>query len=292
MNPFSIGGAILPLDKAPGPTSHDVVTRVRRVLDIRKVGHTGTLDPFASGLLLLCLGSATRLSEYLTGLDKTYLATVRLGVATTTHDPEGEVVGESRTWEDLERFRVEEVLQGFRGDLLQRPPAFSAKKVRGEAAHRRARRGEAVELPPAEVRIDALEVVEWGLPDLRIRVRCSSGTYVRALARDLGEALGTGAHLRALRRTTVGDFRVEDALPLERLAAATAEEYWIPPARALAHLPDVLVDAEQAALLADGRWLTLERDLPPGPIAVRCGPALVAVATADGRRLRPRKVFR
>lgn len=292
MSPAPAGGAVLPLDKPPGPTSHDVVVRVRRVLDIRKVGHTGTLDPFASGLLLICLGPATRLSEYLTGLDKTYLATVRLGVRTSTHDPEGDVVGESRDWQTLDRSRVEEVLGRFRGDLLQRPPAFSAKKVRGEAAHRRARRGETVDLPPAAVRVDALEVLEWALPDLRIEIRCSSGTYVRALARDVGEALGVGAHLRELRRSAVGDFRVDHALPLDELTPPAAAEYRMSPARALAHLPDVEVDGEEAALLANGRWLPLDRDLPSGPIAVRRGSALVAVATAEGRRLRPRKVFR
>lgn len=284
-------GGVLPLDKPRGPTSHDVVARVRRVLDIRRVGHTGTLDPFASGLLLLCLGPATRLSEYLTGLDKSYRATVRLGVRTTTLDPEGDVLEERDGWSELDEGRIEEALAGLRGVTLQRPPVFSAKKVAGEPAHRRARRGEAVELRPVEVRVDELTLAGMELPDLRLEVRCSSGTYVRALARDLGEALGTGAHLTALRRTAVGRFRVEDAVPLDDLTPAVALEAWIPPAEALRHLPRVRVEADEAARLATGQFLRRAGTLPGGPIAVLHGSTLVAVAAAEGGRLRPRKVF-
>lgn len=286
------GGAVLPLDKPPGPTSHDVVARVRRVLGLRKVGHTGTLDPFASGLLLMCLGAATRLSQYLTGLDKAYLATVRLGVRTTTHDPEGDVLEESGSWAALERPQVDDALVALRGTILQRPPAYSAKKVRGEAAHRRVRRGEAVELPPVEVRVVSLEIVGWDLPYLGLAIRCSSGTYIRALARDLGEALGVGGHLTELRRTAVGGFRVEDAVRLDSLTPVSAQDHWVPSVQAVAHLPRVEVGPDEAARLASGQWLPMARELPEGPIAVLCGSELVAVGAAEGSRLRPRKVFR
>lgn len=285
------GGAVLPVDKPRGPTSHDVVALVRKALDIRRVGHTGTLDPFASGLLLVCVGPATRLSEYLSGLDKTYRATVRLGVRTTTHDPEGDVVEERGGWEGLDRSRIEEALASLTGTVRQRPPAFSAKKVGGEPAHRKARRGEAVELEPADVRVDELTLVEVRLPELELHVRCSSGTYVRALARDLGEALGTGAHLTELRRTAVGRFSVKRAVPLDELTPESAREAWMAPARALAHLPRLEVDADQTARLATGQFLPVSGDLPAGPIAVLHDDALVAVATAAEGRVRPRKVF-
>ncbi|NIP58321.1 MAG: tRNA pseudouridine(55) synthase TruB, partial [Gemmatimonadetes bacterium] len=201
---------VLPVDKPVGPTSHDVVARARRALDTGRIGHTGTLDPFASGLLLLCVGPATRLSEYLTALEKSYVAVARLGVGTDTLDPEGAVVERSDSWSELDRARIEEASASFLGRREQVPPQFSAKKVGGEAMYARARRGERVELSPIPVEIHELELLGVDLPDVRLRIRCSSGTYVRALARDLGAALGEPAHLAELRRTAVGSFRVQD----------------------------------------------------------------------------------
>lgn len=282
---------MLPVDKPVGPTSHDVVGTVRKVLDTRKVGHTGTLDPFASGLLLVCVGPATRLSEYLTGLEKSYRATLRLGVRTDTHDPEGTVVEETAAWSVLDRDAVEAALEPFRGRIRQRPPVYSAKKVAGEPAHRRVRRGESVDLDPVEVEVLELVLEALELPDVRLRVRCSSGTYVRALARDVGEALGTGAHLTALRRTAVGAFRVEEAVPLTELDRDAACRAWISPVRALAHLPRVEVDEADATRLAQGQFIEGRGAPPIGPVAVVRGDTLVAVATARGSRLRPRKVF-
>ena len=183
------------------------MARARRALDTRRVGHTGTLDPFASGLLLLCLGPATRLAEYLLGLDKEYLATARLGVTTDTLDREGDAVETASGWETLSSDEVRAALDELTGSISQTPPAFSAKKVKGEAAHRLARRGEAPELEPVTVTIHELELLDLDLPRVRFRVRCSSGTYVRAIARDVGEALGVGAHLTELRRTGIGTRR-------------------------------------------------------------------------------------
>ena len=293
-------GGILPVDKPVGPTSHAVVGRARTALGTRKIGHSGTLDPFASGLLLLCVDAATRLSEYLTGLDKTYEATMRLGQRTDTLDPEGEIVEEDEAWKDLDEETVRQVLSGFVGEIRQVPPQYSAKKVEGEAMHRKARRGERVELDPVTLRIHSMELVETDLPRVRFRTRCSSGTYIRALARDLGAALGSCAHLLELRRTEIGRFGVEDAVALEDLGdPERVREAWISPRDALAHLPSVRVDASEARRLAQGQgvaWPASEEDvgLPEGdsvPVAVEWNDALVAVGERRGSALEPRKVF-
>ena len=294
MTALPISGGLLLVDKPAGPTSHDVVAIARRALGIRRIGHTGTLDPFATGLLVVCVGSATRLAEFLTGLPKRYLAGVLLGVRTTTDDPEGEVEAASEAWRTLSRSDVEDALAPLRGTIQQTPPRFSAKKVAGESAHDRARRGEEVSLAPVAVDVHALELTSWNPPELELDVRCSAGTYVRALARDLGERVGIGAHLTSLRRTEVGSFRVDGALDLDGLHDADAvQRAWIRPADALAHLPRVGVGAEQAARLAHGQSVPVGQAAPDasGPVVVVLGDELVAVAERDGEQLRPRKVF-
>lgn len=287
---------ILPVDKTPGPTSHDVVDRARRALGVRRIGHTGTLDPFASGLLLLCVGPATRLSEYLTDLDKTYLATARLGVVTETDDPEGVWIRESEEWRTLDAVRIGEALQAFRGTLRQRPPAYSAKKVGGQRAYRLARDGVDVDLEPVEVEVHDVELLAVDLPEVRIRLRCSSGTYVRALARDLGEALGVGAHLTALRRTRIGLFSVEQSVPDDALDdGALVAEAWVPSGRALGHLPSVEAEEDDVRRLTHGQAIELAGrgpvEHPGGPVAVVRGGELIAVTERLGDQLRPRKVF-
>ena len=290
-------GGVIPVDKPTGPTSHDVVAVARRTLGTPRIGHTGTLDPLATGLLLLCVGPATRLVQFLTGLPKEYVARVRLGVRTTTDDSEGDVEATSEGWRELDQGTVQAALGALRGRSWQTPPRFSAKKIGGEAAHYRARRGETVALAPVEVDVLDLELLEWQSPDLELRVRCSSGTYVRALARDLGEALSAGAHLSALRRTAVGEFRVESALPIAALSdPSLVEQAWITPAGAVAHLPWVEVGPADAARLSQGQAVAVavtEANSPPpdGPVAVLKGRVLVAVAEREGERLRPRKVF-
>jgi tRNA pseudouridine55 synthase len=288
-------GGVVPVDKPAGPTSHDVVAVARRALGTRRVGHTGTLDPFATGLLLICVGPATRLAEFLTGLPKAYRARMQLGVRTTTDDPEGDVVTTSESWRELDRAHAERALAPLRGRILQTPPPFSAKKIGGEAAHYRARRGEDVTLAPVEVEVFRLDLVLWDPPHLELDVLCSSGTYVRALARDLGEALGAGAHLTALRRTAIGAHEVGGALDLDQLAdPAAVRRVWLTPAAALAHLPQVEVGAEQVARLAHGEAVALEGPSElavGGPIALVSERELVAVASREGDRLRPRKVF-
>jgi tRNA pseudouridine55 synthase len=216
------GDFVLPVDKPEGPTSHDVVRAARKAVGSRRIGHTGTLDPFASGLLLLCVERATRLAEYLSARDKTYEAVARLGVVTDTLDREGSVVEERTGWEALGRGEIEAVLERFRGEIDQVPPDYSAKKVGGVAAYLRARRGESVTLPPVRVRIESLEVTHLDLPLVGLRVTCSSGTYVRSLAHDIGQALGVGAHLVKLRRTAIGELSVERSLAYESLPDAEA----------------------------------------------------------------------
>lgn len=282
---------VLPVDKPEGPTSHDVVQAVRRGTGERRAGHTGTLDPFASGLMLVCVGRATRLVEYLTGLDKTYEAVVRLGQTTDTLDREGEIVEERGGWGELEEGRVASVLEGFLGTYAQTPPEYSAKKVGGEPAHRRVRRGERVALAPVQVTMHEVALTSFEPPHLGIRVRCSSGTYVRALARDLGEALGMGAHLVALRRTQIGRFDVAGAIGLEGLgdrgAVAAAA---IDPLDALAHLPRVATDGANARRLAHGEPVRFDA-APEGLVAVAHGGELLAVGMCQGGLLRPSKVF-
>jgi tRNA pseudouridine55 synthase len=268
---------VLPVDKPDGPSSHDVVAAARRALGLRRIGHTGTLDPFASGLLLLCLGPATRLAEYITGLDKTYRATARLGVATDTLDRTGAVVSENGDWEALSESRIRAAFEGQAGTRLQTPPAYSAKKIGGRKAYELARAGEAVTPDPVEVTIHSLEVTAMDGPEIRFEMRASSGTYVRAVARDAGEALGVGAHLTTLRRTAIGD---PDAVARALL----------PPREAVGHLPAVAVDADQRRRIGHGQRLSADGG-PTGVVALVHGEELVAMAESDGRTIRPRKVF-
>lgn len=285
---------VLLVDKPPGPSSHDIVREARARLDLRRVGHAGTLDPFASGLLILCLGPSTRISQYLSAMDKSYLATARLGVSTSTHDLEGEVVEESFLWRELDESTVRDALETFQGPIRQVPPRYSAKKVRGAAAYRRARRGEAVRLDPVAVQVHEIGRIRCSLPVVTFAVRCSSGTYIRALARDLGKTLGTGAHLTALKRTAVGSMSVRHALPAGELDGDIPSAAHLSAARALAHLPAVHVAAEEAARLACGQAIepTLEPVPEADPVMALERGALVAIGVGRGGVLRPRKVFR
>jgi len=288
------GGGVLLVDKPVGPTSHDVVARVRKKTGIRRVGHAGTLDPFASGLLILLLGKATRLSEYLLSLEKEYIATARMGVETATHDLDGDVVREDAGWTGLTVARIEEALASFSGTILQEPPAYSAKKIRGEAAHRRVRRGESVEMKPVEVVVHEIHLLDLSLPRVDFRVRCSSGTYIRALARDLGVALRVGAHLTGLRRTRIGGLSVEDAVTLDDLEeGGDLREKLLSPARALSHLPAVTLEAEEVRRIRNGQEISLDTDsLPQGtPIRILLDGELVAMGLARGGQIKPRKVL-
>lgn len=273
------------IDKPAGPTSHDVVARVRRILGTKAVGHTGTLDPFATGLLVLLVGPATRLAQFVEGLDKTYYACIRLGTRTSTDDLTGEILPSGAAGE-VPVLPVAEVLAGLQrlvGPQHQRPPAYSAKKVSGERSYVRARRGEVVELPAVPVVVHSLELLSHQGSDLEIRARVSAGTYLRGLARDLGEWLGCGAHLVALRREAIGPLRVEDALPLEQV---TRETPLLSPQAVLPHLPVLELSADEAAAIRHGRSVA-RPGCPEGVVALMEAGLLVAVASGSPTGLRP-----
>lgn len=290
---------LLVVDKPKGWTSHDVVARARKWLRQREVGHAGTLDPIATGVLILCLGQATRLSEYLLGEDKAYEGTLRLGQRTTTDDAEGTILSESPI-PTLDDATLRALEKQFTGTLQQVPPQFSAIKREGQRAYERARRGEAVQLAPRTITIYALHLWRdaYHPEHLHLSVRCSAGTYIRALARDIGEALGCGAHLVALRRTQSGVFSLVDAHPLEQLERAAAEQalasFVLPMDAALRDMPLVRLSAAQAQRMRHGQRLRMDiAGWTPntlGRVYDDAG-AFLAVARWDGHMLIPIKVF-
>jgi tRNA pseudouridine55 synthase len=297
------------IDKPEGITSHTVVARVRRVAGTRRVGHAGTLDPFATGVLVVCIERATRLSQFLVGLDKEYVATIRLGYATETQDLTGKQIAPLRSSNDLSLEDLHNVLGEFRGPQLQMPPMFSAKKVAGERLYRAAREGREVERQPVPVNLYSLELIEEntnplrlnqdGTCDFDVRVRCSSGTYIRTLGHDIGERLGVGGHLTALRRTAVGHFDITRAVALEELEQRGnqhIESILIGMAETIAHLPSVELDEDAVKAVTNGREIELlSRTVaaPDQPVRLldRAG-ALVAVGDYDEQRrsVRPRVV--
>ncbi len=285
------GQGLLVLDKPSGITSHAAVQRVRRALGCRRAGHAGTLDPLATGVLLVGLGAATRLLEFLAGHDKRYRARIRLGERRDTLDREGRVL-DAQPVPPLTPDQVEGVLARWRGETDQVPPAFSAVKVDGVPLHRRARRGEDVVPPTRTVRIHRLELLEMALPDLVVDVECSAGTYVRSLARDVGDALGTGGTLWELRRVRSGAFSVDEAHSLDDLEAA-GPEAWdrvLPPERMVYDLARVDVSAEDGRALLHGRAVAAEGS--PGTVAAFDPEGrLVAIAERGAGVLKPRKVF-
>jgi tRNA pseudouridine55 synthase len=269
------------VDKPSGVTSHDVVDIVRRSLRTRKVGHAGTLDPMATGLLIVGVGRATRLLRYLGDLPKSYAATGRLGQETDTLDADGQIV--RTTPVDVSRAEVERACAALVGDSLQTPPAYSAVKVGGRKLYEAARKGDALEAPARPIRVDAFEVLAFDGRDVEVRITCSGGTYVRVLVAGVGRALGCGAHLVRLRRTAIGGFRVEDARPP---GEGTPE----PIERAVGHLPRIRLEPEEAEAASHGRILAPAGI--DGPYAVY-GPddALKGIYRDDGAKARPEVVL-
>ncbi len=295
------------MDKPIGPTSHDVVALVRRLAGTRRVGHGGTLDPFATGILAVFLGRGTRVVEYHMADRKRYRATVCFGASSTTDDLEGELTPAEGPAPD--RAAVEAALASFRGAIVQVPPAYSAVKVAGRRAYALARAGKAPEIAPRTVTIDHLEILAWDgtdpdRPVAVVDVGCSAGTYVRALARDLGAAVGSAAYLGALRRTASGPFSVADAIGLDELRDApreTIERRLLPLDSGLDALPEVLLDAAGAIALARGQRVRDPRSLPGAdadrpagqPVRLRAPDgALIAIGQAADGWLAPVKVLR
>jgi tRNA pseudouridine55 synthase len=294
---------ILVVAKAPGPTSHDVVGLVRRLSATKRVGHGGTLDPFASGVLPVFLGHATRVVEYHLADRKRYRATVCFGASSATDDLEGELTPADGP--APRRDKVEAALAGFTGVIVQRPPAYSAIKVGGRRAYAMARAGETVVIPEREVTIHALELVSWDGADPErpiavIDVECSAGTYVRALARDLGAAVGSAAYLGALTRTASGPFGLEGAVTLDDVREATTDgpdglrPLLRPIDAGLEAFPEVALTADEVEAVARGQFVTPTASVPGGAEHLRLRApdgALVAIATMRGPRLAPEKVF-
>jgi tRNA pseudouridine55 synthase len=276
------------VDKPGGMTSHDVVARVRRLAGTRKVGHAGTLDPMATGVLVLGINRATRLLGHLMLTDKAYDATIRLGVSTTTDDAEGEVEATAAT-DDLTDSAIREALAGFVGEIEQVPSAVSAIKVDGRRAYDRVRAGEQVDLEPRTVRIHEIVVHAIHGADVEVSVRCSSGTYVRAIARDLGERLGVGGHLAALRRTAVGPYGLDTTHTLEQLE----DELVVLPIGDAARqaFPSMDLDEAQATDVGFGRKLPLDLG-HDGPVALfSADGAFLALYEQDGELARAVAVF-
>ncbi len=278
------------VDKPAGMTSHDVVQRVRRTLGTRAAGHTGTLDPFATGLLVVLVGRATRLARFVEGQSKTYLATARLGIRTDTDDLTGHII-ESREADRLKPHKITEALGRFVGVGLQRPPDYSAKHVAGERSYQKARRGESVQLEPVTVTVSRLEVLDCRPPLITFRIVVSPGTYIRAIARDLGDQLGVGAHLTSLRREAVGSLRVEESTPLERMSADSL----IPARSVLGNIATVELDADTLLAVSHGRPV-VDRGVPGQrgsgtEVALVADGELVAVARAEDGLLRPMVVL-
>lgn len=285
---------VVNLDKPVGPTSHDMVNLLRRLTGTRRIGHAGTLDPLASGVLPILVGAATRFSEELTGGRKRYEAVIRLGERSATDDAQGPL--ERVAAELPDEAAVLAALAGFVGTFEQRPPAFSARKHAGRSAHRAARSGSPLDLPPRTVTVETIEPLDLefgeGRLDVRVDIRCGSGTYIRSIARDLGERLGTGGHLRTLRRTEAAGLRVVDALAPDELGRLAEEDRL---ADALLPVGELL-PFPQVRLDTDGSWAFLhgsERPVngPPGRVVVYDADRLLGIGAVDGGRLRPEKVL-
>ncbi len=260
---------VLVVDKPIGMTSHDVVQFIRKGTNIRRAGHTGTLDPRASGVLVVLIGPAVRLSEYVSASDKRYQAIIRLGTTTDTYDADGQVLSSSPVHVTEEQFETE--LQKFVGEIEQVPPPYSAIKVKGRKAYEMAREGEEVDLEPRIIKVYSLELLEWAPPEAVVDIYCSSGTYVRSLAHDLGDRLGCGASLSGLRRTKSGRFTLRDAVPLRKLGEAFNDSTWyqylIPAAEALSDWPAIELDVDQVDAVRHGHRIAgdpLEKEMARG----------------------------
>ena len=295
---FDIKNAIsgvLVIDKPVGLTSHDVVQIVRRGTHIRRAGHTGTLDPRASGVLVVLIGPAVRLSEYVSASDKRYQAVIQLGTTTDTYDANGTIIKTAPVNVSEEEFEI--TLKEFEGEIEQIPPPYSAIKIKGKKAYEMAREGEEVELAPRMINVYSIELLEWAPPEVVIDVYCSSGTYVRSLAHELGEKIGCGAHLVGLRRTKSGRFTLRDAVPLNKLRQSFDNSSWyqylIPAAEALSDWPSLELTPEQVENVRHGHRIPAEPDSPKKIRAISEQGELIALLelVPEENVWQPRKVF-
>lgn len=289
---------VLNIYKPKGYTSHDVVNKVRRIAGMKKVGHTGTLDPMAEGVLPVCLGKATRIAEYLTGEDKEYIAEVTLGAETDTLDSEGDIIKECPV-PDLCLEDLQSVFAGFIGEILQIPPLFSAIKKDGKPLYKYAREGKSIDIPSRKVEIKYIELISWEKEQnrFRIKVGCSKGTYIRSLARDLGNKLGTCAHLTFLMRTKSGSFLIESSVSFEALERDGVERYIIDTDRAIPGFSSVKLDENSSKKASLGNFIVLEEAIfgkvenQENVKIFSSDNVLIALGIIDNGVLKPKKVF-
>ena len=288
---------ILNINKPEGMTSHDVVATIRKLLGQRRVGHAGTLDPAASGVLPICIGQGTRVAEYLSESGKAYRATIIFGIATDTYDAEGAITSTAST-ADLTISQIEKTLPLFLGSQMQVPPRYSAIKLQGQPSYKRARAGEEITLDPRPIVIHALEVIDWSPPALVLAIECSKGTYIRSLAHDLGQYLGCGACLGALIRTRSGPFSLPESITLEQLAtavnSASVQDYLYPVDKALEQYPALVLDAGTTGQVKHGNPFSYT--IPTNNHLARVydpGGHFLAIAEWDAERQawQPKKVF-
>ena len=282
---------ILNIDKPAGITSHDVVKQVRRISGIRRVGHAGTLDPLATGVILLCVGRATRLAEYLVGQPKRYVATVRMGQVTDTYDADGEIVAESPV--NASQADIKQALSLFHGRIQQKAPAYSAIKRGGQPLYKLARQGELVEPPIREITIYELQLLSWDEPFLQLELACSSGTYVRSLAYDLGQELGCGGHITALSRTSIGEFSLERSVALDDLRNDDWTVHLMPTDTAVQHLPRIEISQDDVQRVQFGQRLERQDDHPDAPLVrvYEPGGQFLGLVRTRENGWQPHKVF-
>lgn len=292
---------ILLVDKPQEITSHDVVDRLRKVSGMRRIGHTGTLDPRATGLLVLCFGQATRLSQYITSLEKAYVGAMRLGITTTSHDMDGEVIQESPLDSSLNRDVIQQACNEFVGKIMQTPPMVSAVKIGGKRLYKLARQGKDIDRPARPVTIHEFSILAWNSPEAELRIVCSSGAYVRTLCHDVGQKLGCGAALERLRRVRIGGYRIEDAAALDSLDTRDKIAARLMSMDNALDLPSVVVNKAREQLIRDGNAISaqaVEGTISPGVRIIQIKTTegkLLALAsvhpTAAGARIQPRRVF-
>ena len=292
--PENSNTGVLNINKPAGPTSHDIVARLRRLTGLKRVGHTGTLDPFATGVLLVVLGPATRLIQYTHALPKEYVATVTLGASSTTDDRTGNITPSQEGEPSVDAIRA--ALKQFEGHIKQTPPTFSAVKIKGRKLYEHARAGESITAPPRPVTIHHIDLLNYTYPTLTLKISCSTGTYIRSLARDLGRSLNTEAYVEELQRTKIGKFTVENSVKVDALTTQNPHTYIQPVTALVEHLSKVALSLENVAQFRQGRslpWNNVDVS-PDNPCAVYDSENnLVGIGTFDPAThlLKPRTVL-
>ncbi|MCP4230885.1 MAG: tRNA pseudouridine(55) synthase TruB [bacterium] len=287
----AVNEGLLVVDKPSGPTSSDIVTYIRKKLRVKKAGHCGTLDPAASGVLLVVFGKATRLAEYTNDYRKRYEAVIHLGITTDTDDAEGVIIVESEPPE-IGKNELSAVLSGFIGEIEQRVPAYSAVKVGGERLYKKARRGDDIDAPVRRVAIYDIEILDFALPKIWLSIECGSGTYIRSLARDIGERLGCGAHLAGLIRTGVGPYSLDTACKPGELGQLESDEpYFVPFDEMLPELPAIELDFADAEAITFGRKLKQTNEPSSTRVRLLYRGRLLAIVRVGEGVIEPEKVF-